>query len=99
MMTQVSYAMQPTRDEVVSAILAGYRAIDDGQGFYYGFDNHLMSLGYTFQAEHECTCPDRGGHGHMPECRWLKSWPSRDRKQGSARPRFQHVHDDDEPEH
>ena len=62
----------PTHEEVLAAIRAGYRAIDDGYGFYPGFDGWLESLGYTRREDINCTCPDRGYRGHLPECRWVR---------------------------
>ncbi len=63
----------PTHEEVLAAIRAGYRAIDDGYGFYPGFNGWLESLGYTRRDDVGCTCPDRGYRGHLPECRWVRS--------------------------
>lgn len=75
MVTQ-KYAIGPTVDEVVEAIYAGYRAVDDGIGFWHGFDAYLVERGYQKVDEAPCTCPDAGWHGHMPECRWLRNWPA-----------------------
>ena len=63
----------PSHDEVIGAIFAGHQSIDDGEGFYDGFDEHLTSLGYQRAEDGSCTCPDQGGHGHMPECRWVRA--------------------------
>ena len=63
----------PSPDEVLEAIRAGHQAIDDAEGFYDGFDGHLTSLGYERSEDAACTCPDRGAHGHMPECRWVRA--------------------------
>ena len=62
----------PTHDEVLAALRAGYRAIDDGYGFYPGFNGWLESLGYRRRDDIDCTCPDRGYRGHLPECRWVR---------------------------
>ena len=62
----------PSHDEVLAALRAGYRAIDDGYGFYPGFDGWLESLGYRRRDDISCTCPDRGYRGHLPECRWVR---------------------------
>ncbi len=62
----------PTGAEVLAALRAGYRAIDDGYGFYAGFNGWLESLGYRRQDDRPCTCPDHGYRGHLPECRWIK---------------------------
>ena len=62
----------PSQDEVLAALRAGYRAIDDGYGFYPGFDGWLESLGYRWRDDIPCTCPDGGYRGHLPECRWVK---------------------------
>ncbi len=63
----------PGQSEVLAALRAGYRAIDDGFGFYAGFNGWLESLGYVKRDDLHCTCPDAGGHGHLPECRWTRS--------------------------
>ena len=62
----------PTDAEVLAALRAGYRAIDDGFGFYVGFHNWLETLGYQHRDDIPCNCPDRGYHGHLPECRWVR---------------------------
>jgi hypothetical protein len=62
----------PSNDDVLAALRAGYRAIDDGFGFYAGFHNWLRTLGFQHRADLPCTCPDHGYHGHLPECRWVK---------------------------
>ncbi len=62
----------PDDAEVMAALRAGYRAIDDGDGFYPGFDGWLESLGYQRRDDLPCTCPDTGDHGHLPECRWVR---------------------------
>ena len=76
MVSEPKYALGPTDDEVVDAERAGFSAIDDGQGFWYGFENHLMGLGYEHVHAAPCSCPDDGRHGHMPECRWFRDWPA-----------------------
>jgi hypothetical protein len=63
----------PGQSEVLAALRAGYRAIDDGFGFYAGFNGWLESLGYVKRDDLRCTCPDAGDHGHLPECRWTRS--------------------------
>ena len=62
----------PEPDEILAALRAGYRSIDDGYGFYPGFDGWLESLGYQKREDIGCTCPDRGYRGHLPECRWVR---------------------------
>ena len=76
-MTTSKWTMQPSADEVTDAFYAGYRTIDDGDGFEPGFEDHLENLGYHRTEEAPCTCPDLGRHGHMTECRWVREWPSR----------------------
>ncbi len=71
-----TYALGPTLDDVLAAELAGFISIDDGHGFQYGFENRMEGLGYRLVPEAPCSCPDKGGHGHMPECRWFRDWPS-----------------------
>lgn len=97
-MTTTAYAVQPTSDEVLDAFQAGYRSIDDGQGFYYGFENHLAGLGYAHIPGTTCTCPDFGRHGHMPECRWLRDWPQARTGASRARPGV-HSHGEEEAGH
>ena len=65
--------MQPTQEELKEAFKAGFQSIDDGDGFYQGFDSYLEASGYVKQEQIPCTCPDGGAHGHLPECRWIKS--------------------------
>ena len=65
--------MQPSREEIDRAFLAGYRTIDEGRSFYDGFEAYLRSIGCQKRDDMPCTCPDRGAHGHMPECRWFKA--------------------------
>ena len=62
----------PDPDEILAALRAGYRSIDDGYGFYPGFDGWLESLGYQRRDDIGCTCPDRGYRGHLPECRFVR---------------------------
>ena len=66
-------AAVPAHDEILAALRAGYRAIDDGEGFYPGFNGWLESLGYRRRPDWPCTCPDGGYRGHLPECRWVRS--------------------------
>ncbi|HIB12628.1 MAG: hypothetical protein CL755_13690 [Chloroflexi bacterium] len=65
--------LTPTQDVLRAAFAAGFQSIDDGYTFYAGFDSHLESNGYAKRDDIPCTCPDHGGHGHMPECRWVKA--------------------------
>ena len=65
--------MDPTHDELHCAFQAGFDSIDDGDTFYAGFHEYLGSLGFRHLENTDCTCPDSGGHGHMPECRWVKN--------------------------
>ena len=65
-------SMQPTLDEVHQAFQAGFQSIDDGDGFYAGFETYLLAFGYRKRDDISCTCSDRGAHGHLPECRWVK---------------------------
>lgn len=65
-------ASAPSSDEIGAALRAGYRAIDDGYGFYPGFNGWLESLGYRRRDDMPCTCPDAGERGHLPECRWVR---------------------------
>ena len=62
----------PEAAEILAALRAGYRSIDEGFGFYPGFDGWLESLGYQRREDIGCTCPDRGYRGHQPECCWVK---------------------------
>ena len=64
--------MQPTQNEIRDAFLAGFKSIDDGNTFYAGFECYLTSIGCRKRDDIPCTCPDQGGHGHLPECRWVK---------------------------
>ena len=70
------YALGPTLDDVLAAEHAGFVSIDDGHGFLYGFENQMDGLGYRRVDEAPCNCPDKGGHGHLPECRWFRDWPT-----------------------
>ena len=65
--------MQPNQEELRLAFQAGFQSIDDGDTFYMGFCEYLGSIGYRLNDEVGCTCTDGGAHGHMPECRWVKS--------------------------
>ena len=62
--------MHPTKEHVLRALEAGFESIDEGRGFYHGFDTYLMATGYRKQPNAPCTCPDHGAHGHLPECGW-----------------------------
>ena len=62
----------PDAAEILAALRAGYRSIDEGYGFYPGFDGWLESLGYQRREDIGCTCPDRGYRGHLPECRFVR---------------------------
>ena len=63
---------QPSLDDLRLAFRAGFQSIDDGDTFYVGFHAFLESSGFRKREDIPCTCPDDGGHGHMPECRWVK---------------------------
>ena len=65
--------MRPTQEDLRQAFLAGFESIDEGDTFYEGFYQCLGSMGYSLGDDEACTCPDGGAHGHMPECRWLKT--------------------------
>ena len=65
-------AIQPSREELRLAFHAGFQSIDDGDTFYTGFHAFLETSGFHKRDDIPCTCPDGGGHGHMPECRWVK---------------------------
>ena len=68
----VAGLITPGDAEIRAALRAGYRAIDDGYGFYAGFNGWLESLGYRRRDDLPCTCPDGGYRGHLPECRWVR---------------------------
>ena len=63
--------MVPTQKNLKEAFQAGFQSIDDGDGFYTGFDAYLETSGYVKREDIPCTCPDGGAHGHLPECRWV----------------------------
>ena len=63
----------PSREELRRAFQAGFQSIDDGDSFYSGFNECLASMGYHLAGAIRCTCPDGGAHGHLPECRWVKT--------------------------
>lgn len=65
-------ALQPLADEVMSAIHSGYQTIDEGDEFWQGFEKYLVGRGYVRLTDAPCSCPDRGRHGHMPECGWVR---------------------------
>ena len=65
--------MQPTPADIDRAFQAGFQSIDDGDGFYAGFEAYLQAFGYRKRDDIGCTCSDRGAHGHLPECRWVKA--------------------------
>jgi len=65
--------MEPTHEELRRAFQAGFLSIDEGDTFYTGFHEYLGSLGFGYAEESDCTCQDGGAHGHLPECRWVKS--------------------------
>ena len=67
------YPMQPTFDEIREAFQEGFQSIDDGDSFYTGFNTYLVSIGCVKRDDIPCTCSDQGGHGHLPECRWVKA--------------------------
>lgn len=64
--------MLPTEDEIRRAFEAGFATIDEGIGFYPGFHAALVAGGYQRPSDAPCTCPDRGAHGHLPECGWIR---------------------------
>ena len=64
--------IQPSLEELRLAFKAGFESIDDGETFYTGFHTFLESSGFVRRDDIPCTCPDDGGHGHLPECRWVK---------------------------
>ena len=63
----------PTKNVLRQAFVAGFESIDEGNTFYRGFDAYLSAEGYTRRDDIPCTCSDRGVHGHLPECRWVKA--------------------------
>jgi hypothetical protein len=65
--------VQPTREELRQAFEAGFQSIDAGDTFYTGFQAFLEANGYRKREEVPCTCRDSGAHGHLPECRWVKT--------------------------
>jgi len=64
--------MHPTLEELRQAFREGFQSIDQGETFYLGFEAYLKSRGYRKRENLPCTCPDRGQHGHLPECRWVQ---------------------------
>ena len=65
--------LAPSTELLRRAFAAGFESIDDGDTFYLGFDNLLSAEGYVKRDDIPCTCSDRGAHGHLPECRWVKA--------------------------
>lgn len=63
--------MVPTNEDVLRALQAGFASIDEGEGFYPGFNACLTAAGYRRAPDSPCTCPDLGAHGHLPECGWV----------------------------
>ena len=68
-----SVSAQPNQQELREAFQAGFDSIDDGDGFYLGFNSYLESHGFGQSDDIPCTCSDNGAHGHQPECRWVKT--------------------------
>ena len=68
-----SVSAQPNQQELREAFQAGFDSIDDGEGFYLGFNSYLESRGFGQRDDIPCTCSDSGAHGHQPECRWVKA--------------------------
>ena len=64
--------IEPSLEELRLAFQAGFQSIDDGETFYTGFHAFLESSGFRKREDIPCTCPDHGGHGHLPECRRVK---------------------------
>ena len=67
-----SVSAQPSLEQLREAFQAGFNSIDDGDGFYLGFQAFLKDHGFELQEDIPCTCSDNGAHGHQPECRWVK---------------------------
>ena len=74
MATNHHESIVPSDAEILEAFLEGYKSIDDGRNFLEGFNTCLERFGFEQDAEAECTCSDHGSHGHLPECRWLRSY-------------------------
>ena len=70
--TQPGYG-QPSYEQLREAFQAGFHSIDDGDGFYFGFNSSLERHGFGKRDEIPCTCSDGGEHGHQPECQWVKA--------------------------
>ena len=68
-----SVSAQPGPQELREAFQAGFDSIDEGDGFYFGFQAFLESHGFGKRDDIPCTCSDNGAHGHQPECRWVKA--------------------------
>ena len=65
--------LKPSKEVLRQAFAAGFESIDEGDTFYLGFNAYLFAAGYTKRDDIPCTCSDRGAHGHLPECRWVKA--------------------------
>ena len=63
----------PSKEVLRHAFAAGFESIDAGDTFYVGFDAYLILTGYIKRNDIPCTCSDNGAHGHLPECRWVKT--------------------------
>ena len=68
-----SVSAQPSHEQLKKAFQAGFDSIDDGGGFYPGFQLFLENHGFGKRDDIPCTCSDDGAHGHQPECRWVKA--------------------------
>ncbi len=68
-----SVSAQPSHEQLKEAFQAGFDSIDDGDGFYLGFQLFLENHGFGKRDDIPCTCSDDGAHGHQPECRWVKA--------------------------
>ena len=45
----------------------------EGHTFYLGFDAFLTANGYTKREDIPSKCSDQSTHGHLPECRGVKT--------------------------
>ena len=68
-----SITAKPSHEQLRAAFQAGFDSIDDGDGFYYGFQSFLEKHGFGIRDDIPCTCVDDGAHGHQPECRWVRA--------------------------